>query len=427
MSASPGAPSRPLVRQPDFLKLWAGQTISVFGSQVTILAVPVVAALTLKVKPFEFGLIATIEFLPYVLLSLPAGVWVDRLRRRPILIAADVGRAVSLLSIPVAYAFGALTIWQLYVVVVINGCLTVFFDIAWQSYLPAIVAPEHLVDGNGKLETTRVVSQRLGPGLAGILITIFSAPFAVIVDAISFVLSALFVSRIRRAEARPATHADGGDAAPSVRREIVVGLRYVGGHPLFGAMVATIAIEVLFGNVADSILILYLVTERGFSPAMIGLAFSIGSIGVIAAAVIVGRVTRVIGVGPILLLGAAGSSVSWLLVAAAPDSLVFAGLVGTIVALGFFGVTWNVNSVSLRQAITPRSMLGRTNATLRFISWGMIPVGATLGGLLGGAIGLHNTIWVGAIGCLVAFIPVTLSPLRHLHEIPVPATTVADV
>jgi len=189
VSGHPSQAPRSLLRDPDFLKLWTGQTVSTFGTQITILAVPILAAVALKVSPFEFGLLATIEFLPVVILSLPAGVWVDRLRRRPILIWGDVGRAVSLLSIPIAFALGLLTIWQLYVVVMVNGCLTVFFDVAYQSYLPSIVERDQLVDGNAKLELTRGASQRLGPGLAGVLIGLLTAPFAIVLDAISYIVT----------------------------------------------------------------------------------------------------------------------------------------------------------------------------------------------------------------------------------------------
>ena len=425
MSASPAAPAPRLLRHPDFLKLWTGQTISGFGSQITILAVPVVAALTLKVSPFQFGLIATLEFLPFMLLSLPAGVWVDRLRRRPILISADLGRAISLMSIPLAFAFDALTIWQLYAVVLFNGCLTVFFDVAYQSYLPSIVERDQLVEGNAKLETTRTIAQRLGPGLGGILITILSAPFAVVFDAVSFLASAAFLAWIGRSEPPTPVHDASTGPRPSMRADIVTGLRYVAHQKLLRAMAATIAIEIFFGNVADSILILYLVTERGFSPALIGLAFSIGSIGVVVAALLTSRMTNLIGVGPLLILSAVGSSLSWLLVAAAPESLLFAGLVGTIVSLGFFGVAWNINAVSLRQAVTPGPMLGRANATMRFISWSVIPIGTIAGGFLGGVIGLHDTIWVGALGCVLAFVPVMLSPLRQLREMPRGAASAA--
>jgi MFS family permease len=410
-------PQPSLLRDPDFLKLWTGQTISAFGTQVTLLAVPILAALALKVSPLEFGLLTTIEFLPVVLLSLPAGVWVDRLRRRPILIWTDVARAISLVSIPIGFALGVLTIWQLYLVVLVNGCLTVFFDVAYQSYLPSIVARDQLVDGNAKLELTRQSAQRLGPGLAGVLIGVLTAPFAILLDAISYAASAMFVSWIRRPEPPPVVH-DTTCPRPSMRAEIVVGLRYVMSNRVLRALALTVAIGNLFGNVADSILILWLVTEHQFAPALIGLAFTLGSVGVITGALLTSRLTRLVGVGPIIILASIGSSVAWLPIALAPDSLLFPALTATIVVLSFEGVFWNVNAMSLRQAITPPAVRGRMNATMRFISWGTIPLGATLGGVLGSVIGLHNTIWVGALGALLAIVPVLLSPIRQIRAMP---------
>ncbi|HEX5148457.1 MAG TPA: MFS transporter, partial [Candidatus Limnocylindrales bacterium] len=362
MSANPIARPGSVLGNRDFRKLWLAQTISVYGTPITILAVPIVAALTLHVSAFEFGLLTAVEFLPFVLLSLPAGVWVDRLRRRPILIVADLARAVGLLSIPVAVLLGALSIWQLYVVVFVNGCLTVFFDVASQSYLPTLVEREQLVDGNSKLELSRTTSQRLGPGIAGILIGVLTAPFAIVIDAMSYLLSALLLSWIRRPEPPVTPSAEPGDASRSMRREIGAGFRYVTGHPWLRSLALTVAIENLFGQIADSILILYLVTERGFTAAQIGFAFTIGSAGVIGGALVAGPLTRRLGVGRVLVLAAIGSSVSWLPVAVAPDALLFPALTLTILALGFFGPPWTINALSLRQAITPRAIQGRTNA-----------------------------------------------------------------
>ena len=426
MSASPGQAPRSLLRDADFLKLWIGQSVSAFGTQVTLLAVPILAALALRVSPLEFGLLSTIEFLPFVLLSLPAGVWVDRLPRRPILIWGDIGRAIGLLSIPIAFALNVLTIWQLYIVVFLTGCLTVFFDVAYQSYLPSIVERDQLVEGNAKLELTRQASQRLGPGIAGVLIGVLTAPFAVLLDAISYAVSAVFVAWIRRREPPVVPHDAATGPRPSMRKEIVVGVRYVTGQPVLRALALTVAIEYLFGTIADSILILHLVTERQFSPALIGLAFTLGSIGVIGGALLTGRLTKALGVGRMIVLAAVFDSVSWLPLAIAPDPLLFAGLTTTIVSLSFFGMFWNVNAMSLRQAITPPGMRGRMNATMRLISWGTIPVGSILGGVLGGAIGLHNTIWVGAIGSLITFIPVALSPIWQIRTMPDTADEVAS-
>jgi len=418
--------SRSLLRHPDFLKLWTAETVSVFGTQVTLLALPIVAATILNVSPFEFGLLATVEFLPFILLSLPAGVWVDRLRRRPILIVGDLGRAISLLSIPIAYALGGLTIWQLYVVGFVNGCLTVFFDVAYQSYLPSIVDRDQLVEGNSKLEITRSASQIAGPSLAGILIGLLRAPFAIVLDALSFLVSALFVFWIRRPEPPIEPYDEATGPKPSMRDEITVGLRYVTGHRWLRSIAATTGTSNFFGNVALSILILFLVRDRAFTAELIGFAFSIGSVGVLVAALITSRLTKRIGVGRMLVLTSFGFSLSGLPIAIASDAWLFVAVAGSGFLGGFCGVAWNINQVSLRQAITPARMQGKMNATMRFIVWGTIPIGSIVGGFLGGSIGLHNTIWVGAIGSLVAFLPVALSPVRHIVAMPTPVAEDGD-
>ena len=413
-------PTRSLMRHPDFLKLWSAETVSQFGSQVTGLALPLVAATILNVSPFEFGLLTTIEFLPFIFLSLPAGVWVDRLPRRPILIIGDLGRAIALISIPVAYVLGGLTIWQLYVVGFVTGCLTVFFDVAHQSYLPSIVDRDQLVEGNSKLEITRSAAQILGPGSAGILIGILKAPIAILLDALSFVFSAIFVFAIRKAEPPIEPHDEASGQRPSMRNEIAGGLRYVTGHQWLRSIAATTGTSNFFGNVGGAILILFLVRERGLTAEHIGFAFSIGSIGVLIAALITGRLTKRFGVGPMLVAMAFGFSLAGLPVAAAPDDMTFAALTLSAFLGGFCSVAWNINQVSLRQAITPQRMQGKMNATMRFIVWGTMPIGAIIGGALAQTIGLHQTIWIGALGGLVAFIPVTLSPVRHLVTMPEP-------
>jgi MFS family permease len=414
--------NRSLLRHPDFVRLWTAQSVSVFGSSITQLAIPIIAATVLRVGAFEFGLLTTIEFLPFILLSLPAGVLVDRLRRRPILIVGDVGRAVAIGSIPVAFAFDALTIWQLYAVGFINGCLTVFFDVAYQSYLPSIVDRDQLVEGNSKLEVTRSASQILGPGAAGLLIGLLKAPFAMTLDALSYLWSAVFVLWIRRPEPPIEPHDEAAHGpTPSMRREIADGLRYVVGHEWLRWIALTTGISNYFGTVVQAILILYLTRERGLSAEVIGLAFSLASLGFLAAALTTGPVSRRIGVGRMLLLTSIGFSLSGLPIAAAPDALIFPAVALSGFLSGYCGVGWNINQVSLRQAITPPRMQGKMNATMRFIVWGAIPLGSISGGALGSLIGLHATIWAGAIGSLVAFVPVALSSVRRIETMPEPA------
>jgi len=413
--------SRSLLRHPDFLKLWTAETVSVFGSSITQLALPLIAATTLRVSPFEFGLLTTIEFLPFILLSLPAGVWVDRLRRRPIMIVADVGRAAAIATIPIAFAFDALTIWQLYAVGFANGCLTVFFDVAYQSYLPSVVERDQLVEGNSKLEITRSASQIAGPTAAGLLIGFLRAPFAMALDALSYLFSALFLVWIRRPEPPVEPHDEAVHGPkPSMRQEVGAGLRYVTGHRWLRSIAATTGTSNFFGNVGGAILILYLTTERGLGPEAIGFAFSVGSLGFLAAALFTGRLTARLGVGRMLVITAVGFSLSALPIAFAPDELIWWAVAVSGFAGGFCSVGWNINQVSLRQAITPPRMQGRMNATMRFIVWGTMPVGAILGGTLGGIIGLQGTIVVGAFGGLFAFVPVALSSVRSIVRMPEP-------
>ena len=414
-------PSRSLLRHPDFLKLWTAETVSVFGSAITQLALPLIAATVLDVTPFEFGLLTTIEFLPFILLSLPAGVWVDRLRRRPILIVGDLGRAVAIASIPVAFYFDALTIWQLYIVGFANGCLTVFFDVAWQSYLPSVVQRDQLVEGNSKLQITQSAAQILGPGIAGLLIGVLKAPFAMVIDSISYLVSAVFVFWIRRPEPPVEKHDEAVHGPKkSVRQDVAVGLRYVLNHRWLRSIAATTGTSNFFGNVSGAILILYLPQERNLSAQAIGLAFSIGAIGFLVGALTTTRLTARLGVGRMLVLSAFGFSLAGLPVAIAPDALIAPAVALSGILGGFCGVAWNINQVSLRQAITQPRMQGRMNATMRFIVWGTIPLGSIAGGALGNVIGLHATIWVGAIGGLIAFIPVTLSSVRQLRTMPEP-------
>ena len=412
--------SRSLLRHPDFVKLWSAETISQFGTQVTFLGLPLIAATVLNVTPFEFGLLATIEFLPFILLSLPAGVWVDRLRRRPILIAGDLIRAAALMSIPIAFALDALTIWQLYAVGFINGCATVFFDVAYQSYLPSLVERDQIVDGNAKLQTSVSAAQITGPGIAGVLIGTLTAPFAIILDSISFIVSALFLFAIRRHEPAPKPQLDERGKRPSMRTDIAEGLRYVGTHPYLRSIAATTASSNLFGNIAFSILILYLVRELQFTPEQIGLAFSLGAVGFLLGALASSRIAKRFGVGPTIVGSAIVFGPAALLVAVAPPDLALQLVTASLFLSGLGGAVYNINQVSLRQAITPERMQGRMNATMRFLVWGTIPIGNIVGGSLGGAIGLHNTIWVGAILGVFVFLPVLFSPVRRIREMPTP-------
>jgi MFS family permease len=405
-----------LWRHRDFMRLWAAETISQVGSQVTLLALPLAAILILDATAFEVGALSSIEYAPFLLVGLPAGVWVDRLRRRPILIAGDLGRAVVLASIPIAYWLDALTMPHLYAAAFFTGICTVFFDVAYQSYLPSLVERGQLTEGNAKLEISRSGAQLAGPGIAGGLVEVLTAPVAIAVDAVSYLGSALFVSRIRRPE--PDVPAPPAEDRPRMRSQIMEGLRYVLGHPLLRPIAACTALSNLFSAMATAILILFAVRELGLTAGAIGVALAIGNVGFLVGAFAAERIAGRVGIGRAIvgssvLFGLAGFAYPLATSATAVVLLVAGGLL-----FGFGGVVYNVNQVSLRQAITPGRMQGRMNATMRFVVWGTLPIGALAGGALGGAIGLRPNLWIAAAGGFLAFVPPLFSPVRSLVSIP---------
>jgi MFS family permease len=402
-----------LWRHRDFKLLWAGDTISQFGTQVTVLALPLLAVTALHASPFEVGLLTTFEFLAFLLVGLPAGAWVDRMRRRNVLIVGDLGRALLLGSLPLAAWLDVLTLPQLYAVALGTGVLTVFFDVAYQSYLPHLVGLDHLVDGNAKLQASQSVSVVAGPSAGGFLVQAITAPYAVLVDAVSFVWSALCVGAIGAREPRP-------ERAPdrNLRREIGEGLRFVLGHRLLRAISFSTATFNFFGTILGTMLIVLLARDLALPAGTIGLYFSIGSVGAIVGALIAARVARWLGQGPTIWISAAISGLfglavpftqrGWLLWAVAAANTVVTLLVPV----------YNITQVSFRQALAPERLLGRMNATIRFMVWGTMPLGGLAGGILGSTIGVRQTLWVGAIGQALAFLWVFLSPLRTMRDLP---------
>ena len=403
------------------MKLWTAQTISQFGDEITGIALPFLAITILGADAFEMGVLGVVRFLPWILFTLPAGVWVDRIRRRPILIGADVARALLLATIPIGFLGGWLTIWQVYVVSFLAGTLEVFFDIAYQSYLPSIVERDELVEGNSKLELSRAASSVIGPTVAGFLIQAVQAPIAIFFDALSYLGGVLFIALIRRGEPAPPPHDPADGKRPSMWQEARAGLGYVASSPYLRNIAACTGTLNLFGNIGGVLLLLYVVEELGLSAGTIGLILAIGNIGVLLGALTGGRLAKAFGIGPTIVATAALSGVALVFIPLAPRDdpfwfLVIGGVIG-----GFTAVAYNVNQVGLRQAITPDRMMGRMNATMRLIVWGTIPIGALIGGFLGGMIGLQATLWVSAIGAFLGFLPVLFSPVRTLREIPAQA------
>jgi MFS family permease len=408
----------------DFLKLWTGQSISELGSQISGLAIPWVAAVVLNVSPLVFSLMEVLGFLPFILLALPAGVWVDRMRRRPILIVGDGARAVLLATIPVAYAFGVLTIWQLLAVQFVVGIFTVFFDVAYQSYLPSLVEREDLVEGNAKLQLTVSLAQVAGPSMSGGLIAALTAPYAIVVDALSYVVSAAFMTPIRRPEILPERHADA--PKPAMLPELKEGVRWVVGNRYLRAVAACTATSNFFNSVSFSIFVLYAVRVLHLSSVRVGVVFACGSVGAVLGALVVNRLQKRITVGWTIVGGSVMFSAGGLAFPLAPHSFPLPVLIAGFFFAQFGGLVYNIAQVSFRQAITPERLQGRMNAAMRWIVWGTIPLGTLLGGVLGSTVGLHFALWVGALGGLVAFLFVAFSPVRSIVSLPEPLSAVGE-
>ena len=411
-------PTSGLWSHPDFVKLWTGQTISEFGSQVSQLAIPWLAALGLHASPIQFSLLGVLGFMPFILFALPAGVWVDRLSRRKILIVGDAARAVLLLLIPLLWATDTLRMWHLLVISFAIGIFTVFFDVAYQSYLPSLVEREQLMEGNSKLQLTVSITQVAGPSASGGLIAAITAPYAIFVDAISFVVSTIFMVRMRHREEIPEHTAD----APRSKMwpDVKEGLRWVVGHRWLRAIATCTGVSNFFASLLFATVLLYFTRTLHLHAWEVGLVFAIGSIGSIAGALFVNRIQKRVGVGRTIVMTAVAFSVGGLFYPLAPKSFPLPLLMLAQVLFGFGSVAYNITQVSLRQAITPERLQGRMNAAMRWIVWGTIPLGTLGGGAIATAYGLRAALWVGAIGGLFTFLPVTLTSVRSIGEMPSP-------
>lgn len=404
-----------LWRHADFLKLWTGQSVSVAGSEMTAFAIPLIAALTLDASAGQMGLLLAAAYAPDLLVSLPAGAWVDRIRRRPVLIAADIGRAVLLASVPLAWALDALVIGHLYAVAFGTGVLSVFFRAAYVSVLPSLVEREHLVEGNSKFELSRSVARIAGPGVAGGLVRLLGAPVVLLIDVASFATSALCIRAIQTPEPPPSLHAD-----RAIGREIREGLRFVFGDPRLRAMTASAATFNYFGSLIGALFVLYATRALGIGPGLLGVVLAVGAVGSLVGALLAARVADRIGIGAAIVGGMALASVSPALIALAGGSQAAAAavLIAYEAIFGFGVPQFSVNSHALRQIVTPINMLGRMQSSGAVLALGAVPLGALTGGALGEAIGLRPAIAIGAVGALLSVPWLYFSPVRALRELP---------
>jgi MFS family permease len=401
----------------DFLKLWTGQSVSEFGSAISALAIPWLAGAGLHASPLEFSLLTVLGFLPFILFALPAGVWVDRLRRRPLLIVGDSARAVLLGYVPLGWALGILTIQQLLVIQFVVGTFTVLFDVAYQSYLPSLVARDQLVEGNSKLQSTASAAQVVGPGLAGVLIGVLTAPYAIVLDAASFAVSTAFMIPIRAPETRPERAP--GQPRPRMLPELKEGVAYVVRHPHLKWIAVCTGSSNFFGMVSMAIGLLYMQRVLHISSFGAGAVFAGFGVGAVVGALTTTRFQRAVGVGRAIWIPSVLFSFAGLAYPLAPHGTraVPVLLAGTLV-FGYAGMAYNITQVSYRQAITPERLQGRMNASMRWIVWGTLPLGSILGGAIATATTMHTALWVGAIGGLFTFLPVLLSSVRSIAEMP---------
>jgi MFS family permease len=403
-----------LWRHADFLRLWTGQTISEFGSVVTRTAIPLVALLVLGAGPREMALLVVAASSAVLLVGFFAGAWVDRLPRRPVLIWTDILRAALLFWIPVAYAFDLLRIEQLYVVAFIQAALGTVFRSAYRAYLPALVGRDRLVEGNSRLATSSSIAEIGGPSLAGALVQIVSAPFTILVDAVSFVVSAISLIAIRGREVGRSERISG-----PIVREIVEGLSVVRRHALLFPLAASSVTSHFFGSFYAALYSLYLLNDLGLTPFLLGVVISAGGVGSLAGSLFAGRVIRRLGIGRSIVALFIGSSAIGILTPLATGPLFLATLMVFLPQLIGDGLQTmeGIATITLRQAVTPDRLLGRVNATIDVMEHGVAPIGALVGAVIAESFGVRTAIAIGWIGMASGLFFLLFSPLPRLTSV----------
>lgn len=426
MSQSVEAPTaaRSLWRDRNFLTIWSGQALSQFGAQVAQLAIPVMAVLLLEASEFEVGVLNAANVAAFLLIGLPAGAWIDRMRKRHVMIAADGVRAAALAAVPVLWWMGTLEIWHLIGVAFVLGVATVFFDVSYQSLVPSLVPATQIAEANGKFESTSQIAHIAGPAAAGWFIGAVSAPFAVLATMGTYLASMVALLFTRDHEKLEPAHAH-----DPLARSISEGLRWVFGNPLLRRIVATTGVSNLFSTLTFTLLPIFLLRELGISPQSMGIIFALGAVGGLAGAIATPHIVRRIGEAPAIPLSSIGFSLAGLAlpaVALAP-ALAFPLLVLQSFAMSFAVLVYNITQVTFRQRITPHRLLGRMNASIRFVVWGVMPIAALLAGVLGEWLGTVPTMWIGAVGGLLSATFVVFGPFWTMRSLPAaPSPETAD-
>ena len=412
----PGQPKTSLWRDTDFVKFWSAESLSLLGAQVSLVAIPLLAVTTLDATAFEMGVLNAAQFAPFLLFTLVAGVWVDRKRRLPMLIGTNFGRAVLFGLIPVAVYFGLLNIGLLSVLVFLGATLTVVFDLAYQSYLPSLVGRDHLIEANGKLEGSRSFAYMSGPGAAGVLVGAVSAPVAILVNAVTYLVSAITNSFIRRPEPPPPPETG---PRKTLFVQIGHGLKLVLNNTYLWALGAEAAVYNLFNQVLWAVLVLHLVRGLHFPPAVVGAVLTMSGVGALLGSFVAGRLSRRWGLGPTLIVSIVVANAPLLLIPLASGNVVLnAVVIGAALLINGAGlVVYSIQAISVRQAAVSSDVLGRTNAGYRFAVTGAAAVGALLGGALGGWIGLRATMLIGGLGTIAAIWFVIRSPIPRLRDL----------
>ena len=413
----PSAARPTLWRHRDFLLLWGGQAISQVGSQVTILALPLVAIVALHASTLQIGLLSATTTSAYLLVSLPAGVAVDRMAKRTLMLASDVGQIVVIGSVPLAYAAGVLSLGQLYVVALATSVLEVFFLVSYTSYLPVLVPPDQLTDGNGKLSTTQSLAQIAGPGLGALLVGVAGAALAMGSDALSFAASAACLLAIRRREPRARPASSAAKPRPRFREEIGAGLSYVLREPVLRHAVAWNGSANFFVIMVETLGPLFLIRIVHLRPAYVGVLLALGAIGGVVAGVTAQPLIRRIGSARIAWMSMTVFALPGLLIPlAGPGWWVLLFAAGWI-SWTFSATLCSIALTSYQQATCPPELRGRVSAAQRWINWGTLPLGGLAGGALGTAIGVHATLWLAVIGATASGLWLYLSPLRGQRDL----------